>query len=293
MLRSMTGFGTAQGSVEGVEYAVEVRSVNSRYLKPVIRLPEGLSSLEADVEKAVRERISRGTVTVNVRMHVPEELATYTVNALALQRYIDQLKPLEIDASPMLRIDLGVLLQLPGVCEPPALEAIAGRTRDGLLAIIVEALEALIAMRQVEGEAQGADLAQYCEAMASDLSAVSQRAPAVVADYRQRLAARVAELLNAGSAAVDEDALAREVAVFAERSDIAEEVSRLTGHLAQFRETMAAEQPAGRKLDFIAQEMLREANTIASKANDAGIARRVVDIKTAIDRIKEQVQNVE
>ena len=293
MLRSMTGFGTAQGQIEGVEYAVEIRSVNNRYFKAVIKLPDNFPQAESDIEKQVRARLSRGTVTVSVRMKLPDELAAYRVNSAALQKYIEELKPLEIEANPALRIDLGSLLQLPGVCEPQPLDEIIERSRSGLMGLVDRAVADVVKMREAEGKALKADLLARCREIEAGLAIAAERSPLVVQDYQKRLAARVRELTAAGEVKIDEEHLAREVAVFAERCDIAEEVSRLRGHLDQFREAADSPEPAGRKLDFITQEMLREANTIASKANDPEIARAVVDIKTAVDRIKEQVQNAE
>ncbi|MFW6133702.1 MAG: YicC/YloC family endoribonuclease [Planctomycetota bacterium] len=293
MVRSMTGFGAAAANVDGVEYTAEVRSVNNRYFKPTVRLPEGFAALEADVETHLRDRITRGTVSVTLRMKVPDAWAGYRVNTAALQNYLDQLKPLEVEADPSLRIDLGTLLQLPGVCEPPELDELVEQTREGVLELIDRATDALVEMRKTEGAALAADMLGHCDVIVEQLEAVGARAPFVVSDYRRRLADRVAELTAAGNVSVDSEQIAREVAVFAERSDIAEELSRLGGHVEQFREATKMKGPCGRKLEFIAQEMLREANTIASKSNDAEIARAVVEIKTAVDRIKEQAQNAE
>jgi len=293
MIRSMTGFGSAAGQVDGVEYAVEVRSVNNRYLKTTIKLPEGLSAVEADIEQLVRGRAQRGTVMLSVRMRLPDDQAACHVNTRVLSDYLDQLRPLEVEANPLLRVDLATLLQLPGVCEPPSIEELLEGTREGLLAIVGEALDGLVEMRRKEGDALKADLLVNCDAVESNLAAVGEAAPQVVLDYQERLTQRVGDLTRAGNVEIDQDQLAREVAIFADRCDVAEEVSRLTGHVEQFRQTVATEGAVGRKLDFIAQEMLREANTIASKAGSGQIARTVVDIKTAIDRVKEQVQNVE
>lgn len=293
MLNSMTGFGFARGQLDCVEYDVEVRSVNNRYFKAAIRLPECWSSAEADVEKLVRSKVARGTVTLSVRMRVADEHAAMRVNAAALSCYVEQLKVVDVEGNPTLRVDLGSLLQLPGVCEPPELEELLQRTRDGLMGLITQALDGLLEMRRAEGEGIGTDLIGRCDDIEKALDRVGELAPRVVQDYHDRLAARVQELLHTGAVEIDEAALAREVAVFAERCDIAEEMSRLRSHVRQFRQEMDSPGAVGRKLDFIAQEMLREANTIASKANDADIARAVVEIKTGIDRIKEQVQNVE
>ncbi|HOD80892.1 MAG: hypothetical protein BWX88_00608 [Planctomycetes bacterium ADurb.Bin126] len=293
MLQSMTGFGSAQGVIEGVEYAVEVRSVNNRYLKIGIKVPEIWASAESQIEALVRRKLSRGSVTAAVRMRVPDDQAAYQVNSAVLSRYLDQVKLLEVDGDPVLRIDLGVMLQLPGVLEPPPLDQLCERTGEGLLALVGQALDAMMTMRQAEGEAARNDLEKLCGDIERNLKTVIERSPLVVGEYHQRLAQRVSELTAQARLNLEGDTLAREVALFADRCDVAEEISRLSGHLSQFRQAMDTPEPSGRKLDFIAQEMLREANTIASKANDSQIAWAVVDIKTAIDRIKEQVQNVE
>ncbi len=289
----MTGYGSAQGEVDGVEYAVEARSVNNRYFKASIRLPEFFSSAEGEIEKVLRSKLYRGTVTLGVKMKFSDQRASYRVNAVALGNYIDQLRPLEIEANPTLRIDLGSLLQLPGVCEPPPMEEVVEKTRSGLLKLIDETLDKLVEMRIKEGKAVEVDLVKNLKVIEENLSDIAKLAPQVVVDYKDRLVARVKDLTGAGKIDIDHDSFVREVTIFAERCDIAEELSRLAGHIKQARKAIDGSEPAGRKLDFIAQEMLREANTIASKANDADIAQKVVEIKTAIDRIKEQVQNIE
>ena len=293
MLSSMTGFGSKVGHLDGLECTVLARSVNNRYLKTVIKLPEAWAEAESDVERLIRRQLHRGTVTVTVRIKVADERAASDVNTAALRKYVDQLRELAAEAPPTLRIDLGSLLLLPGVCEPPSLEDVVQKARGDLAALIDAALDALVDMRRREGQTIAEDLRANGDVIDAQLATVREQAPNVVRSYLERLRARVAELTNAGTVRVDEESLAREVAVFAERSDIAEEIARLRGHLAQFREVLLQGGAAGRKLDFIAQEMLREANTMASKANDADIARSVVEMKTAIDRIKEQVQNLE
>ncbi len=293
MLRSMTGFGAASGQVQGAEYAVEIRSVNNRYLKIAMRIPESLQSLETKIEQALRTRLQRGSITLVVRMKLPDDQAAWQVNATALLNYLDQLRPLEVEANPMLRLDLGSLLQLPGVCTPPPPEELVERTAEGLLALIEEATEALMKMRQQEGLIILEDLRANVRIIETKLAGISTRSDEVVQLYHKRLTERVEELVARAQIKIDEESLAREVAIFAERSDIAEEISRLTAHLGEFLRTCQTSEPIGRKLDFVAQEMLREANTIASKASDADIALAVVDIKTAIDRIKEQAANAE
>lgn len=289
----MTGFGTSAGTVQGVEYDIEVRSVNNRYLKISMRTPESLQSLEAKIEQKIRKRIQRGTVNLAIRMKIPDDQSVYTVNSTALNSYLDQVRLLEMDANPILRLDIGSLLQLPGVCQPPRLEELAAKTADGLLSLIDQALNKLMEMRGREGQVIIKDLETNSGVIEQNLDTISQRTGDVLKLYHEKLRSRVDELLSQTKLNINEETLTREVAVFAERSDIAEEISRLTMHLKEFRLVCQADEPMGRKLDFMAQEMLREANTIASKGSDADIAHRVVDIKTAIDRIKEQAANVE
>ncbi len=293
MLRSMTGFGSAGGQVGSIDFSIEVRTVNNRYFKAVVKMPDCYGSVELDVDRLLREKMARGTITCSVRMKIADEQAAYTVNTAALSKYIEQLRVFEVDANPILRLDLGVLLQLPGVCEPPEMDDLLKATQPELMSLIGQAIDAAVAVREAEGETIKADLLANCKIIEDFLAAVSERAPEVVEVYRQRLTARVNELMEQGRAEIDADVLAREVAIFAERSDVAEELSRLGCHVEQFCSVMDASAPAGRKLDFIAQEMLREANTIASKGYDTTIVQAAVEMKVAIDRIKEQVQNVE
>jgi uncharacterized protein (TIGR00255 family) len=289
MLRSMTGFGNAQLQVEGVDYSVEIRSVNGRYFKANIKLPELWSHAETEIEKMLRRHLSRGTVNFTLRMRSQSAAAAYTVNLAALRRYMQQAWA----ALPKANVELGAMLTLPGVCEPPSADDVCERHRPALFAAIDRAMECLQEMRRQEGEALRADLLGHCRSIEQRLEKVEARKDLVVTDFQKRLLDRVNELVRSAKLSLGEQDLAREVALFAERSDVSEEINRLRGHLAQFRQAADQEEQAGRKLDFITQEMLREANTIASKANDAEIIRAVVDIKTSIDRVKEQVQNAE
>ena len=292
MLRSMTGFGAAQGQCDGVQYTVEVRSVNNRYIKTAVKVPDIWASIETEIDKLLQARLTRGSVTLSVRMRISNENAAYTVNAAALKSYAAQLEAIDVGSLAGANVNLASLLQLPGVCEPPRLDDIREKTRDGLMELVVQAIDALVAMREQEGLVVQEDLLSQCKIVSETLSEVGARSPHVVVEYQQKLTDRVTELTRAGKVNIDEDHLAREVAIFADRSDINEEISRLTGHVEQFNKVCQSNESVGRKLDFIAQEMLREANTIGSKANDTEIARGVVEMKTAIDRIKEQVQNV-
>ncbi|NQU74723.1 MAG: YicC family protein [Planctomycetes bacterium] len=286
----MTGFSAAHVEIAGVSYGIEIRSVNGRYFKANLRLPEMWTHAEVEIEKMLRVRLTRGTVNFALRMRMAGEVAASTVNAQALQRYVEQARS-ALPAEAVL--DVGTMLLLPGVCQPPLADDLCEKSSPALMAAIEQAIESLLQMRRQEGLSTHTDLMAQCRVIEQELSAVWDRKQTVVADFHDRLLARVNELVNSAELKVNEQDLVREVAVFAERSDISEEVVRLRSHIDQFRRVADKDDHPGRKLEFISQEMFREANTIASKANDADIARAVVEIKTAIDRIKEQVQNVE
>jgi uncharacterized protein (TIGR00255 family) len=289
----MTGFGEAAAERDGVHYFVEVRSLNSKYFKALIRLPDEFQGLEAEFESALRRRLNRGTVTLTGKCTDVSAGAALEVNVKAIERYIEQLRRSPLMAG--LNIDVGSLLALPGVLQPPADEEIRiARARAAFTPLLEKACDGLLAMRAVEGQGLRDDLRRQREVIGERLGAIEARAPGVVAEYEARLKARIDSMLQAAGLRLDPVEAIREIAMYAERTDIAEEISRLRGHLEQFDELLRAnDRPVGRTLDFLAQEMLREANTIASKSPDSGISKASVEIKGAIDRIKEQVQNVE
>jgi len=292
----MTGFGDASSQIGGVHYALEVRSLNGKYFKCSIRLPEDLQGLEAELESALRRRLTRGTVTLIARCTDSSAGAALEVNREALARYIEQLQQTKQVAAGEVRLDIGPLLSLPGVLQTPAdeeqrLEA----AREAFLKLLDAAAAELIRMREREGELVLVELRAHADQISERLARIAERTPSVVEEYHQRLRQRIDAMLSDAGLTVEPADLIREIAIFAERSDVAEEVQRLTGHIEQFRDLIGSndDRPIGRTLDFLAQEMLREANTIASKSGDAAISRDIVEIKSAIDRIKEQVQNVE
>lgn len=296
MIRSMTGFGEASSQVGGVHYFVEVRSLNNKYFKALIRLPEEFQGLEAEMDAELRKRLTRGTVTLTASCTDESEGAAYEINTRALNRYIEQLRTLPAMAKGEMQINLASLLGLPGVLQPPANEeARLGRARGAFLDLLTRACANLLAMREREGQGLVEDLFRQRDLVSDRLDRIAERAPSVVGEYERRLQARIQALLQSAEVSVQPADLIREIAVYAERSDIAEEISRLRGHIEQFTDLLSAkdDRPVGRTLDFLSQEMLREANTIASKSPDSGISRSIVEIKGAIDRIKEQVQNVE
>lgn len=296
MIRSMTGYGEASLHEGGVHYFLEVRTLNSKYFKAGMRLPDDLQGLEAELESELRRRIHRGGVTLTVRCSDSSSAAAHTINRDALARYLEQIRAAPAPEGINLVVDAGALLGLPGVLQSPAdEEERVHRARKILLGLLSKACDQLAAMRTREGQALLADLRENRNVIASRLERIALRAPRVVEDYEKRLRARIDAMLSEAGLKLEPADLIREVAVHADRTDIAEEVARLRGHVAQFDELVSEHEsrPIGRTLDFLAQEMLREANTIASKSSDAEISRDIVEVKGAIDRIKEQVQNAE
>ena len=294
MIVSMTGFGDATAERDGTHYAVEIRSLNNRFFKAVIKLPDNVSGLEPELETMLREQLGRGSITYILKTRSQSAEAAYLINTQALDAYLEQLQNLKTASKGNLNIDLGALLQLPGVCQEPRDESDEiERHGQTIRELTAKAVIKLNTMRAREGEALFKDLMKHITVISSNLSEIAKRAPFVIDDYHKRLTQRVNTLISKAELQVNQADLLKEVAVFAERADISEEIQRLTSHLEAFESACKTSDHAGRKLDFITQEMLREANTIASKANDAQIARHIVEIKGAIDRLKEQVQNVE
>jgi uncharacterized protein (TIGR00255 family) len=293
MINSMTGFGDGQDQFNGVTYAVEIRAVNNRYFKAKIKLPESLAFLEEDIEKMLRENLSRGMVNYVLRLKdVPVE-ALFEIDEKSLRAYIERLGRLSSGSDTKCQIDIGSLLGFPGIVTPALPdEQTAKQIKKVVLKITKQAIGKVQQMRQAEGSALAADLDGRCKAIRKALKQIRTRSEVVLQEYQKKLKKRADGLLAEAKLKIDKETLAREVAVFAERSDISEEVARLESHLQQFTQSCRSSEQAGRKLDFIAQEMLREANTIASKACDTKIVNCVVEIKCQIDRIKEQVQNI-
>jgi len=294
MIASMTGFGATQRFVGGVRYSIEMRSVNHRYFKSSIKLPDGANFAEPAIEAQLRKKLTRGSVSLTLRIRNEAATAAYDINHRALSAYADALGQVDRNAGAPVTIDLATLATLPGVCQLPEMNDEQREARGGIVRqMVTDALDQLLEMRRREGQALHDDLVRLCDATRQLVQEIDERAPLVIDEYHQRLASRVERLLANATVELDRDAIAREVALYAERSDISEEMVRLRAHLDHFAEVCGGSSAAGRKLDFLAQEMLREANTIGSKSNDAWIARGVVELKATIDRIKEQVQNVE
>ena len=293
-LLSMTGFGDARHERADHALSAEVRTINSRHFKLNLRTTEGYGALEARIEAVVREYVRRGTVSVSIRIRHISPADDYRVNADVLNNYLDHFQ--KISAKRGLREDLRIehFALLPGVIEELSTDARDPEAVWPLLEPTLRAaLESLGAMRTTEGVALAADLANQCGTVEASLNKIATRSPQITELYRLRLQERIGEALAQFKAAIEPVDLVREVCLFADRSDISEEIVRLRSHLQQFSQALAAPESAGRKLEFICQEMGRETNTIGSKANDAEISHEVVEIKTALERVREQLQNVE
>ena len=290
----MTGFGEAHCRQGGLTVAVEVRAINNRFFKLSIRGTEGCGPLEPRIEEVVRQSIRRGTVQVNLRLQRLRSPENFQINAAVLGRYRVQLQALRREWDLSGAVPIEALLSLPGVIEElSAADVDPDADWPAVRRALEAALENLARMRSDEGRAMAADLEANRRLIAAGLDEIERRAPAMLAAYGSRLEERLRKTLAEFQVTLDPADVIKEISLFADRADVAEEVVRLRSHLEQFAATMALGESSGRKLEFLTQEMLREANTIASKANDAAIARHIVEIKGAIDRLKEQVQNVE
>ncbi len=290
----MTGHGEAHRHQTGMAIAIEVRTVNNRHFKLSVRCSEGYAALEPQVEAVVREHIRRGTVQVNLR--VDRELTSddYRLNESVLLGYMKQLDAIVQQHGSGESVRFNSILALPGVVNELGATFDAAESHWPLIEpVLGEALTNLAQMRSAEGKAMQADLDSNLQIIARELTQIEVRAPLVIEGYRGRIQERLAKLMAEFGVTIGPADVAREVGLFAERTDISEEIVRLKCHLEQFDKVMHKEETPGRKLDFLTQEMFRETNTIGSKANDAEIARHVIEIKSIIERIREMVQNVE
>jgi uncharacterized protein (TIGR00255 family) len=294
MLNSMTGYGEVAGEFDGISYAVEIKAVNNRYLKTIIKLPEGTAFLEDDIDKELRRQLSRGTINYVLRVKSVSGNALFEIDEASMRSLVTKLNEVSASVGVKGSIDLASLLELPGIVQPVLPdEEQSIRIKEFVLGLTATAMDKLKRMREAEGRFLEADLKKHCDAIQGEMETIRQCSGSVTQDYARKLRKRVDELLAEAKLKLDEQTLAREVAILADRSDISEEITRLDAHLQQFAQICRTDGQAGRRLDFLSQEMLREANTVASKAGDAQIARSVVDIKCLIERLKEQIQNVE
>jgi uncharacterized protein (TIGR00255 family) len=288
----MTGYGAAEHVGETVRVAAEVKSINNRFVKLNLRTPDGFGAMEVEIEKLLREDITRGTINLNLAVEPRGESARAPINTEILMGYVRDLEPLAREAHRQL--DLAGLLDLPGVVggEKELLTGIEGLP-ELIMKVVRQAVERLDAMRRAEGEATARDMEASLAEMERQVAAITVRAPALVEEYRKRLRERIEVLLQGVELSLDDVTLTREVAFYAERTDVNEELARLASHIEQFRALLTESGPAGRKLEFLTQEMGREVNTLGSKSGDSQVSRGVVELKVAVDRLREQSANVE
>ncbi len=292
----MTGYGEARFQNDQLSLSMELRALNNRYLKVSVRAPDPYPLLEAEFEKVIRRFVKRGTLQVQLRCERQAAPQDFRIDPVALASYVSQVRALsdQLGLGPRADALLGQVLALPGVVPEPG--SLAHTLHDDwplLEKVLEEALGQLQAMRQEEGRAMAQELLALRDIMAAHLEIIRRRAGSVASAFRDRLHERVRNLLTELDVQVDRNDLIREVSIFAERSDIAEEVVRLATHLDHFQEIMKEDESPGRKLEFLVQEMSREANTMGSKAGDVEISRQVVEIKGTLEKIRELVQNVE
>jgi uncharacterized protein (TIGR00255 family) len=288
----MTGFGAGQATVGSEELSVEVRSWNHKFCEVKVRLPRELASLEPGITKAVKDRIARGSVEVFVKRQGSEAgSGTPTVDLALAREYFAALTSLAAELRLAGEVRVQDIAAQPGVITIQEREIDLTKVSEAMDSALSQALERLAEMRQVEGRAIEADLDGRLRSIEELASEVKGLGPKVLLEYQQRLSERVSELARGVS--IDPQRLAQEVAFFAERSDIAEEITRLSSHLDQFRKLSRAREPSGRKMEFLVQEMNREVNTTGSKSQHPEISSRVVAMKAELERIREQVQNVE
>ena len=292
MVKSMTGYGRAVETVNGREFTVEVRSVNNRYLDCTVKLPRGLSFGEDAVKQAVKATISWGKVDVfvSVRSEGVQDTAV-SLNKPMVEGYLAALKQLQADYGVTGEITVSMLAGLPDVFLLDKPQVDEAQLLADFLSVAEKALASFDAMRTTEGAALAEDLRSRGKTILSLVSQVEAGSPQTVADYRARLEAKLQEVL--ANTSIDESRILTEAAIFADKVAVDEETVRLRSHLSQMNTMLASGGPIGRKLDFLLQEMNREANTIGSKCSDVRLARVVVEIKAELEKIREQTQNIE
>ena len=292
MIKSMTGYGGAKGEVEAIAVTAELKSVNNRYLDVSVRLPKSCLFAEEAVRAAVANAISRGKVDVFITVDASKaEEAVIQVNESLAAAYLKAVR----DTAEKFGLDGEIsalsLVRFPEVLSADKTDAGRDAVSNAIVTVLAQALEEFDAMRTREGEKLREDIEGKLCTLEAMVAKIVERSPQTVAEYREKLLGRMQEVLS--DAAVDESRILQEAAIYADKVAVDEEMVRLKSHIAQFRLLLAAGSPAGRKLDFLVQEMNREANTTGSKCADSDIARTVIDMKAELEKIREQIQNME
>jgi uncharacterized protein (TIGR00255 family) len=293
MLRSMTGFGRATSDEEGQgSFSIEIKSINHRYLDLNVRMPRSMISLEEKVRKFIGENLSRGKVDIfiNYTNYTKQSIEAKFNRALG-DSYTKALEEIRERYDVRDDISVSLIARFPDVIYVEESEEDLDEIWKSLLSALKKSVSLLISMREREGDKLYEDILKKCDIIKENLKLIEEHSPRIAADYKKKLTERIKELL--GENVVDENRLNLELAIFADKSSIDEEITRLHSHISQVKETLKSEEPVGRKLDFLVQEMNREANTIASKANDLEITNIALNIKNDIEKIREQIQNIE
>ena len=287
----MTGFGAAEGTVGDARASVEIRTVNHRFFSPNLKLPPAFARWEGEIREILRQKIARGHVALTARVDRAANTSP-VIDESRLAQYANTLKELQKKHGLGGEVDLATVLRLPDVIAPPNEEMESG-AGEALAGIVAKAVDNLIMMRRAEGAQLAAFLLERVAAVETRLARIETRAPVRLKEHHERVKRSVSELI--GGAGADPQRIAQEIAILADKLDVAEELDRFRSHLAAFRETARSQtaDPVGKRLGFILQEMVREANTVGSKASDAQIQEDVIAIKEELERIREQVENLE
>lgn len=292
MIRSMTGYGRGENEAEGRKFSVEIKSVNHRYNDISIRLPRAMNYLEDKIRKTLMKKIMRGKTDVYINFEsFSEDDVNIKINEPLAKAYCEKLDFLRSNYGLEGNNTLELVAKFPDIITVEKVQDDEDTIWNALLPALECAIDNFIAMREVEGETLKADILKKADIIEKYVEIVKERAPFVAEDYRQKLTARLVEIL--GETNIDEQRILTEVTTFADRACIDEEITRLISHISQLREIFTKDEPIGRKLDFLVQEMNREANTIASKSNDIKITQTTIEIKSEIEKIREQIQNIE
>ncbi len=292
MIKSMTGFGRGHKLLNGRDITVEIRAVNHRYYEFSARIPRSLGFAEEKLKSMLQGRISRGKVEVSVLVCNTEAAdEKITINREIVREYVDALRSVREEFSLNDDLALSNILRIPDAFTVVKTETDEEQLWQDIRAAAEEALERFISMRETEGERMKQDIASRLDRIEEWVGIIEKRSPAIVEEYRKRLYDKMCEVLN--SANIDESRILMEAGIFSEKTAVDEETVRLRSHIAQFRSMLESGEPVGRKLDFLVQEMNRETNTIGSKVQDIEVTRIIVDQKSEIEKIREQIQNIE
>lgn len=291
MIRSMTGYGKQSLNVDGREYQVEIKSVNHRYLDINIKMPKTLSYLEETVKKEISEKIKRGKVDVFITYeNNSKEGRNITINKELAKLYIEQLKELAEEEKISSNIEVMEIAKFPDILTIKVDEE-DEKIKQEIIQVTTEATNKIVEMKAIEGEKIAQDLLQRINKIENKIMEISSKSTGLIEEYVVKLEERIKQILKEQE--IDQNRLAQEIVIYADKCSIQEEITKLNSHIAQFKELLKKDEPVGKRIDFLIQEMNRETNTIGSKSNSLEITNTVIEIKTEIENLREQIQNVE